>query len=294
MNVSRDSSAGRAYLDLRKLAKEQKRPTDELLDLYALEGFLARMTETRQAEKLVLKGGVLLAAFDSRRATRDVDLHAEDLNNDTETVRSVVCEIAEVAIDDGLTFDAASATAQVIRDEEEYSGVRVSMHCHLDRADVSFHVDVNVGDAIWPEPGHVEIPRLLGGVLRLRGYPIEMVLAEKIVTAIQRGTVNTRWRDFSDVYLLSRRHILEASTLAKSIATVAISRGVQLATLNDTLTGYGDMAQTKWQAWVRKQGLEERVPVEFHVVLAGIEVFADPVLRGAAEGTWNPDVGAWQ
>ncbi len=57
---SRDTAAGRAYLDLQKLARTQKRPTDELFRLYALEGFLARLAASPHVSRLVLKGGVLL------------------------------------------------------------------------------------------------------------------------------------------------------------------------------------------------------------------------------------------
>jgi len=64
-----------------------------------------------------------------------------------------------------------------------------------------FHVDVNVGDPVWPVPGPVEVPRLLGGSVTLLGYPLTMILAEKIVTGVERGTANTRWRDYADVYL---------------------------------------------------------------------------------------------
>jgi hypothetical protein len=58
---------GRAYLDLQSLARSQRRPTDELHQLYALEGFLARLAKSPYADKLVLKGGVLLAAYHARR-----------------------------------------------------------------------------------------------------------------------------------------------------------------------------------------------------------------------------------
>jgi len=71
---------------------------------------------------------------------------------------------------------------------------------------LTFHVDINFGDPSWPAPGIVEIPRLLGGSISVLGYPMVMVLAEKFVTAVQRGTANTRWRDGADIYLLSGRH----------------------------------------------------------------------------------------
>jgi hypothetical protein len=72
---------------------------------------------------------------------------------------------------------------------------------------------VNVGDPIWPEPAEIQLPRLLDGdPIALRGYALELSIAEKVVTAIQRGVASTRWRDFGDLYLVSRRHSFEAGS----------------------------------------------------------------------------------
>ena len=218
---SRATSAGRAYLDLRAKARGDRRPVDELLQLYILESFLARLAESRFADWLVLKGGVLLAAFGERRPTRDVDLQAEALDNDAENIRAVICEVASLRLDDGVVFDVDGANAAVIRDEDTYNGVRVTMKAELATARAHFHVDVNVGDPIVPAPQELHLSRLLGGEVPIRGYPLVMVHAEKIVTAIARGTVNTRWRDFADIYLLSRRHPLAGADLAGSVRQVA-------------------------------------------------------------------------
>ncbi len=59
---SRATVAGRAYRDLQALSARQNRSTQELLALYALEGFLDRLSVSKRAGDLVLKGGVLLAA----------------------------------------------------------------------------------------------------------------------------------------------------------------------------------------------------------------------------------------
>lgn len=152
-----------------------------------LEGFLARLAEGDDRDTLVLKGGVLLAAYATRRATRDVDFLARDLDNDRDVVLQLCSQIVRAKRNDGLDFDVGSARAELIRDDDECSGVRVSMRCKLAQAQISFHIDVNVGDPVWPAPGMVEVPALLGGSIRLLGYPITAVHAEKIVTAIQRG-----------------------------------------------------------------------------------------------------------
>lgn len=75
------------------------------------------------------------------------------------------------AQDDGLRFDTSGARAEVIREDDSYSGVRVTLTATLATARETFHVDVNVGDPIWPAPQTVAVPRLLGGNIHLRGYP---------------------------------------------------------------------------------------------------------------------------
>ena len=101
---TRATVEGRAYLDLQNLARRQRRPTDELHQLYALEGFLARLAASPHAERLVLKGGVLLAVYDARRPTRDVDMQARAIVGEREDVLLLVHEIAAVPMDDGLVW----------------------------------------------------------------------------------------------------------------------------------------------------------------------------------------------
>jgi hypothetical protein len=291
---SRATVAGRTYLDLRNKARGDRRPVDELLQLYVLESFLARLAESPLADRLVLKGGVLLAAFGERRPTRDVDLQAQALDNDADNVRNAICEVAAWQLEDGVVFDVTRATAEVIRDEDSYSGVRVTVRAQLATARPHFHVDVNVGDPITPAPQEVHIPRLLGGEVVVRGYPLVMVHAEKIVTAVARGTVNTRWRDFADVYLLSRRHPVDGTELVDAIQGVARHQGVELVSLARILDGYGDIGQARWTAWKRKQRLEDRLPEQFAKVVSAVVAFADPAITDAAQGLrWDPSVGAW-
>jgi predicted nucleotidyltransferase component of viral defense system len=286
--------AGRAYLDLRKLARETQRPVDELLHLYVLEAFLDRLASSRFAEQLVLKGGVLLAAFEERRATRDVDLQAQAVESDMDAVCAMACEIAAIAIDDGVTFETEIATAEQIRDEEIYAGVRVTMTARLATARQHFHIDMNMGDPITPAPKQVRLPRLLGGEMLLRGYPLAMVHAEKIVTAIARGTVNTRWRDFADIYMLARRHAIDGTELVRSVRRVSEHRQVQLVPLSGVLAGYGQIGQQRWAGWRRRQRLEDRLPEQFGDVVVAVIDFADPAIVGAAkERSWDPTVGVW-
>jgi predicted nucleotidyltransferase component of viral defense system len=291
---TRATLAGRTYLDLQNLARRTGRPTDELHQLYALEGFLARLAVSPYRDRLVLKGGVLLAAYDARRPTRDIDLQAQRLSNELDDVLGMVRQTAAVPVEDGLLFDPASAQARRIRDEDAYGGARVELTASLASAKLALHVDVNVGDPIHPGPLKITVPRLLGGELVVRGYPLPMVLAEKIVTAMQRGTANTRWRDYADLYSLSRRHDLDGSVLHEAVVAVAAYRRASLLPLAEVLEGYAPLAQSRWAAWRRRQRLETHLPADFAEVLARVTALADPILhRSAAGPKWHADTGRW-
>lgn len=295
--VSRGTPSGQAYLDLQNEARRAGRPTQELLQLYALEGFLARLAVSKGRESFVLKGGVLLAALGSRRPTRDVDLAGLHVANDTGTVLALVRSVllVEPSIQDGIEYLARAATAEVIREQDDYQGVRVRVKARLASADLPFHVDVNVGDPIWPSPTIVAVPRLRGGQpIQLMGYPIHMVLAEKLVTALQRGTANTRWRDFGDIWTLSRQRPIKAGDVASAIEQVAGHRNATIRPLAEVLDGFADPGQTKWSAWRRRSNADQ-LPERFEPVLRLVLDFADPVLTGTIDAkTWNPQTEVWE
>ncbi len=285
------------YRELQVQARDTGRSTHELLTLYVLEGFLSRVAESSHREMLVLKGGVLLAALDARRPTRDIDFAGVDLNNDVEYVSKLCREIASDFQDDGVVFDVAAASAVTIRGDVEYNGVRVSMPASIHTAQIRFHIDINVGDPIVPRAEEVKVPRMLDNTnhIVLLGYPIFMVLAEKIVTAIQRGTASTRWRDFGDIYELSRRHPIPLNGLKTSVNAVAQHRVVELTTLEESLSGFAEIGQTKYENWRRKQDLLE-LPEIFGDLLGAIYIFSDPVIDGRARANtfWDPFTFIWQ
>ena len=106
-----------------------------------------------------------------------------------------------------------------------------------------------------------------------------MVLAEKIVTAMERGTANTRWRDFVDITRLSELVPIDSSELRRAIEMVANHRAVQIRPLAETLDGYPQIAQTKWAAWRRKQQLTQTTPEQFAHLIAIVCLLSDPLLQ---------------
>jgi Nucleotidyl transferase AbiEii toxin, Type IV TA system len=217
---TRATAAGRAYLDLQNRARREHRTTSELLTLYVVERWLARLSRSDYADRFILKGGMLLAAFDARRATADADALARGIPNEPAAVTAAVAKIA--ALDDradGVQFLHQGATSRIIRDQALYAGIRIMMDTRLSTAQVRFRIDVNFGDPVTPAPLPVILTSLRPTLpdIRVLGYPTESLLAEKIATAINLGAANTRIRDYVDVYTLTGQRELSYQSVREAL-----------------------------------------------------------------------------
>lgn len=285
------------YLAQQRLARIEGRPTRELLTLYALEGILARLAVPAHRDRMVLKGGILLAAFDMRRPTRDIDVNAGSPPSDLEETRALVIDIASTPQGDGLQFDPSAVVARRIRGSSATAGVRVGLMPRLYTACIGVAIDVTFGDPIRPAPQLVQVPRLLGSpALTLWGYPLVMVIAEKLVTVLERGVATTRWRDLADIHLIGGRMPVDALQLAQAMEAVAAHRSIAPGAIADVLAGLPEVGQSRWATWRRRQGLDQVLPERLADVVRSLSDLADPILVGdrPLEGrTWHPGARGW-
>ena len=222
----RDTTAGRVYNDLRNLARRQDQPTDELFQLYLLKRFLFRLAQSPQNGRLVLKGGTLLAAYQLRRPTQDIDVQAQQLSGDVETIQRMVEQVCTVDVDDGMTFQLDQMGVETIREGAAYEGLRVRVPATLGPAQLVLRLDINIGDPITPGPAEVSFPQLLGGSFDVIGYPLPTVLAEKLITMMELGEGNTRDRDIGDVVRITGAHPIDAEELRSACEATAAYRQV--------------------------------------------------------------------
>ena len=279
-------------------ARANGQNVSELARLYTLEGMLTRLAASDHAQDFVLKGGMLLAAFALRRPTKDIDVEATRLANDTQDVANRVREIAALELDDGIKFDLSSIRAEAIRDGDEYQGVRVKLMGRLGRSENVIGLDISFGDPIWPAPQRVDLPRVLdkdrASSISMLGYPLVMIVAEKVITMLQRGEANTRWRDFADVFAIAIRHSMDENELRSALVTVAAHRHVVLEPLNPALDSMPLVAQSKWATWRRQQAHKDSIPEPFADALDRIAAFIDPVVgTGPHERKWDPTAAQW-
>jgi hypothetical protein len=268
-----------------------------LLTLYVVERWLARLSESKYASNFIIKGGMLLAAYHARRPTADLDALARSMANDEDTVRSRVSEIAQLPMADGVDYLHQTATSRIIRDQALYAGVRVTMDCTIATACVKFRLDVNFGDPVTPAPVRVRIPSLRPGLLPVRvlGYPVGTVLAEKIATAIALGPANTRVRDYADIYTLTGNHAITHHTARQALLATVRFRGTQLVTLSSVagnITGLRGRAYTVYRASLGEAG--DHLPTDFQSLVIAVTNFADALaFEAAPDSAWHPYSRQW-
>ena len=192
---------------LLNLSRERGEEFQFVLNRYALERLLARLSRSSQAERFVLKGAMLFALWTGlpHRATKDLDLLAQGSNVVADMVEVFRDFCGETREEEALVFDAESVAGERIKEDQDYEAVRIRLSANLGSARIALQVDVGFGDATYPEPEMVEYPSLLGfPPAWVRAYQKETVVAEKFHAMTVLGIGNSRMKDFYDLWVMSR------------------------------------------------------------------------------------------
>jgi predicted nucleotidyltransferase component of viral defense system len=284
-------------------ARETGRPFSELLQYFAMERFLYRLSKSRYTDNFVLKGALMLTVWEAplSRPTMDIDFLGQ-IDNNIEAIIAVTKDICGQKVElDGITFDLTSIRGEPITEDADYAGVRVRFHGSLGTAHFNMQLDIGFGDVVIPAPASLEYPTILDlPAPRIRGYSKESSIAEKFEAMIKLGALNSRMKDFFDIWLLSRQFDFEGQRLAAAIEkTFSIRRAdIQSEPIALTNSFAGDPAKvTQWRAFIRKNRLTN-VPQDFGKVIKGIVAFLGPVAKTLAakkpfEATWIAP-GPWR
>lgn len=247
---------------LLNLARRENRPLNELLQYFAIERFLYRLGQTEYRKLFVLKGAQMLRVWDApaARPTMDIDLLGK-LENDIKGLKRIVAECCSVEVNDGVVFDPKSIATETMRKAGDYQGIRVTANGLLGKIKLHLQIDVGFGDAIVPGPVEVELPQLLDlGQPVLFGYTPESTIAEKFHAIVVLDMVNTRMKDFYDIWLLSNSVDFDTAILGKAIRTTFERRRTALPVdipiaLTKAFTEE-DTKKRQWQAFLRKNRLD--------------------------------------
>lgn len=255
-----NNSASSIRARLLTLAKEHQEDFNYILLRYALERLLFRIGISKYRERFILKGASLFIIWEEKahRRTQDIDmLGYGDCTPDT--LRNIFLEILQISCQDGIEYEASSLKTEIIKEHDDYQGVRLSLRVFLDRARIPIVVDVGTGDIITPFPENTRFPVLLetNKPPEILSYPVYTVIAEKLQTAITKGVLNSRMKDFYDLWYLSKTD-LDTTILKNAVQTTFMHRQTQLDRDSIVFTEmfYGDTLKLKqWNAFITKNDL---------------------------------------
>lgn len=289
---------------LLNVAKERREDFGLVLTKYGMERIPYRLSKSKYHDRFVLKGALLFELWTERahRPTRDIDL----LGGPSSTVpemKKVFGEICAKSVqDDGLVFPQQSIRAERIREDNTYEGVRIRCQARPGNIRIPLQVDVEFGDVITPGPIALEYPTLLDfPAPKIHAYPRETVVAEKFHAIVKLGGVNSRMKDFYDLWILSREFAFQGDLLAKAIEATFERQGTVLpASVPLALTEEffrSRAKRTQWRAFLGKSKLET-AKVNLEDVAGDLAEFLMPLVRALKthEGfklTWPPR-GPWK
>lgn len=288
---------------LLKLAKDRKEDFNAYMTRYGIERLLYRLTRTRHGERFVLKGAALFVLWLGRvhRPTRDLDLLGAG-QIDEAVLRGIFEDVCKVDVQpDGLEFNPASITVAEIREGQKYQGLRVHMRGTLGTTRISVQIDVGTGDAITPKPEEVDFPTLLNmPAPRIKIYPRETTVAEKLDAMLELGLKNSRMKDYYDIHILCQSFAFDGSVLRDAIAATLMRR--RRSVIAGVPTGLADefgadlTKVRQWTAFLRTHRASVEEP-DLPSVVRTIREFLHPVLEAVAQQmafdqTW-PAGGPW-
>ena len=228
----------------------------------------------------------------SHRPTRDLDMLGFG-ESETGTLRKVFEEICRVAVEkDGLEFDADSVEITEIRENQEYPGQRVKVNAKLGKARIRIQIDVGFGDVVTPKAKSMKYPVLLDyPIPRIRAYPKETLIVEKLQSMVFLGMANSRMKDFYDIYILSKTFSFNGNTLVKAIKATFKRRNTQIPkdmplALSDEFANSTDNI-SQWKAFINRNSLED-FGVDFPQLIKALgEFLLEPLQAAAAESSFK-------
>ena len=269
---------------LLNISRKENRPFNELIQYYAIERFLYRLSQSEYVDFFVLKGALALQVrkVEKFRPTMDIDI-SQKRNDDTSEVIKQIKNILSVKIEeDGLIFDSQSICLEDIKRDTPYKGMRVLFHGTLDSAKINMQIDISFRDVIFPEPiKKIIFPCILESPApKLWCYSLESIVAEKFEALVKLGDWNSRMKDFYDLWILSRDHNFDGRKLSKAIELTFKNRDTSL---KQEITAFKQefikKKEKEWSFFVKTLAQENSPSPSLSDVIKSLKLFLLPIVK---------------
>lgn len=272
---------------------------NDVLQRYALERWLYRLSKSGHGEQFILKGALMLIAWGLpvMRPTRDIDMLA-CVQNDLDRIRSLTAEVCRVECeDDGLLFAAESVTTERIAEDTLYDGVRARFNGALGNARIAMQIDLGFSDVVTPAPVILTYPTILDQPApHLKAYNRETAIAEKVEAMVKLGELNSRMKDFFDIWALAKHQVFDGAVLSEAVMRTFERRNTPRdihAVCFSEFFGKSPDKQKQWQAFAKRSQLTGQVPEAFEEIWHLVAHFLKPMLtENNTAMSWQPG-GPW-
>lgn len=289
---------------LMNIARAEKIDFDFLLLRYFQERFLYRLAISEFSDRFILKGGLLLICLKMPRSrpTKDIDFLAKEIKNDPVELEYIFKSITAISCNDGVKFISSSLISEQIKENVDYEGIRIKIDATLGQARKKLQMDIGFGDVIIPRAMRMEFPTLLEEKPpRIKVYSIESIISEKFEAMVKLAMVNSRIKDFYDVYTLSVSYNFQSDRLKKAIESTFYRRKTSIPDnpLIFRLEFHRDEEkQRQWSAFLRKSRLHD-VNRGFNEIMERITSFLKPIAvsikdKNKENKIWDSIAGCWK
>lgn len=199
------SKAMQLKAKIRNMAQNYHVPAQAVLQNYLLERLLERIAISNSKDLIILKGGMLIASIVGikNRTTMDMDATLRGYPLSEESIRGVMSDVCAIQLDDEITFELDRI--EPIREDDKYGGFRVAIIARFESINNPLKIDVTTGDIITPDAIRYAFhSQFEDRWIEIWAYNVETILAEKVETILRRSALNTRPRDFYDVYIIMK------------------------------------------------------------------------------------------
>jgi predicted nucleotidyltransferase component of viral defense system len=265
---------------LKNIAKEYKKTFNLILQLYMQERLLYRLSVSEYKDNFILKGGLFLFSMTgfTGRPTRDIDFLAYQISNDMESIKEIFKNICKIEYNDGILFDSNSVLVEEIRKEAEYKGARVKLTGYLGKAKETLWVDIGFNDIVVPEVVTANYPVLLDmDYPKIKMYSFESVVAEKFEAIVSLGELNSRMKDFYDIFILLSEKKFNRDILQNAIVETFKRRGTDILKFDQVFNKEfieDNNRINQWKLFLKKIGHQN---IEFEHVMDAIKKSLLPI-----------------
>ena len=267
---------------LLNISRKDNRPFNELIQYYAMERFLYRLSQSDYADSFILKGALALQVrkMEKFRPTMDIDISQKRDDETSEVIRQIKNILSVKIEEDGLVFDSQSVHLEDIKRDTPYKGTRILFIGILDSANINMQIDISFRDVIFPVPQKKMIfPCILDfPAPKLWCYSLESIVAEKFEALMKLGDWNSRMKDFYDLWALSRQHNFYGHQLSKAIELTFKNRGTSL---KQEITAFKEefisKKENEWRSFIKR--LNQEHPPSLSDVIESLKLFLLPVVK---------------